>query len=687
MKLRGKTLILMGIIILSLILSLFVISQFIFTSSSAESENNYTELILKNTVNSLNNDIGSLNNTVKDWSNWDDAYNFASGNNPGFVSKSLNDETFKRLNVNLIIFKDNSGRIIYARVFDLKNNREIQLPDNLNEIVSNSSLNLTRDETGGVSGVAIINGSAMILASKPVLKSSGDGPAQGMLIMGRSLNQDELQSLSGNGIVSVQRYKNVTPNSDFEKAKMHLSNGSNVYVTPINDESIAGYSILNGVTGEPALILKVELPRFIHKNYENAIFYLILSLIIIGLFTAGFILYYLDKNILFRLESVIDNVILIGRKNNLSKRVPVLGDDELSDLAVSVNKMLNSLQESTYNLQKSEKQYRAIFENTGTAMIIIGENMNIKLVNSTFEHITGYLKEEVENKKNLLDIILKDSLEKIKEHHNFDEFKDKNILSRYEIKLKNKNGKVRDFFATLGFIPGTENTLISLIDITEHKISDNKLKDSLKEKEVLLREIHHRVKNNLQIISTLLALQSDEIEDEKIIENYRESENRIQSIALIHEKMYQSENLSSINFSNYIKSLIGDLFNSYGVSAEDVKAEINVPDIVFSIETSIPLGLIINEIISNSLKHAFKDKRYAKITIGLESIGENEYKLDISDNGIGFPEDVDYKNTSSLGMQLVNALTEQLEGNIKLIKDGGTHFRIIFKEPEYKKRI
>lgn len=124
-----------------------------------------------------------------------------------------------------------------------------------------------------------------------------------------------------------------------------------------------------------------------------------------------------------------------------------------------------------------------------------------------------------------------------------------------------------------------------------------------------------------------------------------------------------------------------------GVSSEDVKIRVNVPDIVFSIETSIPLGLIINEIISNSLKYAFKKMDDAEIIINLEPIDENEYRLDISDNGIGFPENIDYKNTSSLGMQLVNTLTQQLEGDIRLIKDGGTHFRIIFKEPDYKKRI
>ncbi|WP_414469055.1 CHASE4 domain-containing protein [Methanobacterium sp. ACI-7] len=687
MNLRGKTLVIMAIIILILTLSFFIVSQIVFTSSSTESENNYTNLVLKNTVNSLNNDLESLNNTVKDWSNWDDAYNFVSGNNPNFVSKSLTNNTFSRINVNLIIFKDSSGKIVYGKAYNLKNNTEIQLPDNIQAVVTNNSLNLSRDENGGVSGVAIINGTPVLLAAKPILKSSGEGPAKGTLIMGRILDQDELKSLSDNGIVTVQRYKTVIVNSDFEKAKSALLNGSDVYINIVDADSIAGYTILKGVTGEPTVILKVELPRFIYKNYENAIFYLILSLIIVGLIAAGVITYYLDKNVLYRLDKIINSVTSIGNKNDFSARVPVLGDDELSDLSVSVNKMLESLQESNCNLQKGEERYRAIFENTGTAMIIINQNMDIKLVNNQFQQITGYLKSETENKKKLHDFILKESLDKINKHRNFREFKDKNQLNSYEIGLIHKNNEVRDFFATRGFIPGTENVLISLIDITEHKRAEDQIKASLKEKEVLLREIHHRVKNNLQIVSTLLALQSDEVEDEKILQNYKESENRIQSIALIHEKMYQSEDLSNIDFSGYITSLINDIFFSYGVSLGEIETEIDVPEYVFSIETSIPLGLIINEIISNSLKYAFKDINNPKITLKLRFIGENKFKLDIGDNGIGFPEDIDYKNTTSLGLQLVNALVEQIEGALELKKDIGTHFEIIFRETEYKKRI
>lgn len=686
MKLRGKTLILMAIVILALIICFFAVSQAIFTGSSTESENNYTNLVLKNTINSLNNDLESLNNTVKDWSNWDDAYSFVGGSNPDFLTRSLNDNTFQRLKINVIIFKDSAGKVVFAQAYDLKNNKELPLPDNLNDVVSNSSLNLVRDDNGGVSGVAIINETPMILAAKPILKSNGEGPAQGTLIMGRYLNQDELKSLSGNGIVSVARFKTADPNSDFGRAKSALLNGTDIFVTTLDDNNIAGYTILRGVSGDPTLILKVELPRFIHRSYQNAIFYLILFLITAGLVSAVSILLYVDRNVLYRLDQIIGSVSSIGKQNDLSARVPVLGDDELSDLSRSVNKMLSSQEQSNRNLKQSEERYRAIFENTGTAMIIIGENMQIKMVNSKFENATGYHKGETENKKNLLDLLIKESADKIKKHHNFKEFKDKNEMKNYEIQLENKDGEVRDFFATLGFIPGTENALISLIDITEHKKAENKVKASLKEKEVLLREIHHRVKNNLQIISTLLELQSAEIEDEKIVENYRESENRIQSIALIHERMYQSEDLSSIDFSSYINTLIRDLSDSYGAISDNIEMEVKVPSYEFSIETAIPLGLIINELISNSLKYAFKSIENPKITLELKSL-QKRYQLDIKDNGVGIPPEIDYKNTSSLGLQLVNALVEQLEGTIELIDDEGTHFEIIFNDVQYEKRI
>lgn len=686
MKLRGKTLIFMAIIILSLILSIFAVSQFIFIESSAESENSYTNLVLKNTINSLNNDIESLNNTANDWSSWDDAYDFVSGTNPSFINHSLINETFSRLNINLIIFTDSSGNIVYARAYDPQKSQDIPLPSNLSQEIKKDNITLSNQDED-LSGVLILNGTPLILASKEVVKSSGEGQSRGTLIMGRYLVGEEVTHLSDSAIVTIEPFNGSNLPTDFQKAKTYLTSENQVYVTNLNSSSMAGYGILEGITGEPALIVKIESPRFIYQNYQNALFYLILSLIIVGLIAATFITYYLDKNVLYRLDKITSSIVGIGKRNDLSGRVPELGDDELNDLSLSVNKMLQSLQESNFNLEKSEKRYRTIFENTGTAMVIIDDKMGIKLVNTEFERSTGLYNEEIENKKNLLDFVVKDQLAEINKHLNLEEFKEKNTLKNYEIQLMDKKGEIRDYLATIGFIPGTKNSLISLIDVTEHKKAENQVKASLKEKEILLREIHHRVKNNLQVISTLLFLQSGEITDPEIIENYRESENRIQSIALIHEKMYQSTDLSSIDFTSYINSLIDDISHSYDTGQKDIKIQIDTGHFYLSIETVQPLGLIINELISNSLKYAFKGRNNGIITISLEELDSKYFKLTVSDNGIGLPEDLDFENSQTLGLLLVNNLVEQLEGTIRLIKNGGTIFEIIFKELEYKKRI
>ncbi|MCE5213987.1 MAG: PAS domain S-box protein [Methanobacterium sp.] len=210
------------------------------------------------------------------------------------------------------------------------------------------------------------------------------------------------------------------------------------------------------------------------------------------------------------------------------------------------------------------------------------------------------------------------------------------------------------------------------------------IKTSLLEKEVLLREIHHRVKNNLQIISSLLDLQEDYVsEDATAVNVLKESQNRVLSMAMIHEMIYQSEDLSHINFSEYIRSLTSNLLNSYGKS--NVITRIDVEQIYLNIETSIPLGLLITEIISNSLKYAFPEGE-GKITVEYLP-KEEEYELIISDNGIGIPEDIDFNNQSTLGLRLVKSLVNQLDGTIQLDRTKGTQYTIKFKEQKYKTRF
>jgi PAS domain S-box-containing protein len=216
------------------------------------------------------------------------------------------------------------------------------------------------------------------------------------------------------------------------------------------------------------------------------------------------------------------------------------------------------------------------------------------------------------------------------------------------------------------------------LDISDRKLAEQRIKDSLREKEVLLREIHHRVKNNLQVISSLLDLQSQYIEDQAALEMFRESCTRVKSMALVHEKLYQSKDCAKIDFADYIENLISYLFQAYGVNLDQVTLELNIDEITLNINTAIPCGLIISELVSNSLKHAFPNNRKGRIYVVLNSEIDNHLTLIVRDNGIGFPENSDIKNGKTLGLQIVQVLTNQLDGELELTCDRGSKVKIRF---------
>lgn len=200
---------------------------------------------------------------------------------------------------------------------------------------------------------------------------------------------------------------------------------------------------------------------------------------------------------------------------------------------------------------------------------------------------------------------------------------------------------------------------------------------SLREKEQLLKEVHHRVKNNLQIISSLLNLQSETTEDEKFLELIRESKNRIYSMALIHEMLYASKDLSRVKINDYIITLSRSVYQSFATEKYSIEFTYNIDeDLHFEIDRMIPIGLILNEIISNSLKYAFPDKK-GTICIALQK-KENGFELIAGDNGIGFADDFDYLSGKSLGMQLIHMLAEQLSAKISLCNKKGINYRFEF---------
>jgi two-component sensor histidine kinase len=212
----------------------------------------------------------------------------------------------------------------------------------------------------------------------------------------------------------------------------------------------------------------------------------------------------------------------------------------------------------------------------------------------------------------------------------------------------------------------------------KHKQAKEQLRTSLKEKEVLLKEIHHRVRGNLQIISSLINLQNGYLKDKQTSVMLREIQNRVKSMALIHETLYQVKDLGKIDFAEYTQKLTAHLFRSYGSNSHDVTMRISGDNVLMDVDTAVHSGLIINELVSNSLKYAFPKGREGEIRIDLRSDNDNRYTVIVSDNGVGLPEDLDFRNTKSLGLQLVTSLTDQLEGTIELDTCGGTEFKIMF---------
>jgi len=337
-----------------------------------------------------------------------------------------------------------------------------------------------------------------------------------------------------------------------------------------------------------------------------------------------------------------------------------------------------------HELRLSEDRYRTIFETTGSATAILEEDGRISLANAEFKASFGHFPEDDERGLRWTDLLIEPDRERMRRCHQEITAHPDVARKEYELHCLHTDGSIRDVIMVIDLVPGTRRCVLSLLDITERKQAETQIRAQLREKEVLIKEIHHRVKNNLQIISSLLTLQSHISHDPAISDVFQECQNRIRSLSLIHESLYQAKDLGRIDFAGYLQRLVGSLLSSYGVKPDRIHYRICAENIFLNIDTAIPCGLIVSELVSNCLKHAFPVGMQGAISI--EMTGSGAFCLRISDTGIGFPEDLDFRRTESLGMQLVCSLAGQLNGTIELFRDCGTRFEIRFTEPNYRGR-
>jgi len=349
------------------------------------------------------------------------------------------------------------------------------------------------------------------------------------------------------------------------------------------------------------------------------------------------------------------------------------------------------------DLNISEQMNRTITSTAKDAIIMVDDDGCILFWNPAAEEIFGYTSDEVSGRE-LHAIMAPEKYREdlLKGMKSFRESGPGNVSGKtIELTALRKGGTEFPIELSLSTFQmrGRWHAVGVVRDITNRKSAEKKMLESLEEKELLLQEIHHRVKNNMQVITSLLDLQLDYITGRQPADIFSDIKNRIRSMSLVHEKLYHSRDLSKVDFHDYVVSLISNLYKFYDVNPERIRLTIGIEDVFFGIDTAIPCGLIVNELITNSLKYAFPDGRAGEIELKLFRVGEGDrgegiYSMTVRDNGIGIPAELDLKGVKTLGLYLVNTLVEhQLQGSVGLDRIAGTTFAIKFRELKYKKRI
>jgi PAS domain S-box-containing protein len=376
---------------------------------------------------------------------------------------------------------------------------------------------------------------------------------------------------------------------------------------------------------------------------------------------------------------VFDNRLLCKDGSVVTCRVHsrrILGQDGKESEFESFQENITERLAAEEALRESEEKFRVLAETSPTA-ICIYQGESIIYANPAMERLFGYSADELSRMKfwewamdEFRDLIRERGLARLR---------GETVPSLYEGAYLTKAGEERWVLISAGTMEykGRPTGVASFLDITERKRAEEQIKASLAEKEVLLREIHHRVKNNLQVVSSLLYLQAQKLTDPALQACFLESQNRICSMALAHEQLYQSKNLSEVSVKAYAENLVDQLCQIFHCPDQTINCCLEVEDLELDIEKIIPCGLLITELLSNAYKHAFVDGRPGRITISIKKVG-SEMGLSVADTGIGFPADIDYRHARTLGLQLVTALVNQLNGTLELDRSCGTLFRVRF---------
>lgn len=399
MKLRHKTLLLISTTLIGLISILYIAASKILLTSFAQLEETDTRENVGRAVDAFTDDINKLNYTVRDWAEWDDTYKFVQDGNQTYRQTNLENATIARLNINLILYVSSAGKTVFGRGFNTQSNQFTFLPVRLQAELQTQKQRLLKhsDVKSNTIGILLLPEAPMIIASRPILTGDGTGPIQGTLVMGRYLDVGEVERLAELTHLSLTTYplngSPLPPDAMAAWQTLKYQSGTAktqqrspeppMVVRPLDDERVAGYTLLKDIYGHPAVLVKVDIPREIHAQGQASLRYLLFSLIVVGLGFGATTQLLLEKFVLSRLAHLSHDVERIGAKRDLSMRLVEEGADEISSLAGEVNGMLAALQEA-------EEKYRSIFENASEGIFQITPDGYYLNANPALAKIYGY---------------------------------------------------------------------------------------------------------------------------------------------------------------------------------------------------------------------------------------------------------------------------------------------------------
>jgi len=730
MKIRIKTLIIIFLIIVISFSVVFSISQVIILDSFIKLDEQNIEHNVEQVFNTLSGVLSQLETIACDWSSWDDTYDFIESRDEEYIESNLIDGTFITLDLNIMLYINSSGQIVFGKAFDLQNLEETRIPDGLSEHLSQDGILLVNDETeGGSTGVIELPEGLMLVSSQPILTSDDEGPARGTLIIGRYLDSEHVDALAEivQLPIATSLFSDPRMPSDFKAALPSLSGDGSVHVRTLDEERIAGYALLTDVYGEPVLVLKVDGTRDVYVQGQSTFGYHMTSLLAVGLAFALVAILVMDRLVLSRLVRLSKDVSDVGTDEKRLFRVHVEGTDELSDLGGSINQMLAELEQSkkeleahsehleelvnerTKELKETSRLYRGLFAMAGDPIIVIDTaSSKILDANRSASRVLGYNKREL-RRIHIRDITTPASLETMRVQA-FELAPNRN--AGFECEFEEREGNITPYELRARRIDyrGRPAILVVARDISKRKEWEQKMREASMLKSQFLASMSHELRTPLNAIIGYTELMLDENFGElnekqgKCLHIQYTSAQHL--LVLINDILditkIESKKLEISESTFELADCVEDVVNQLRPLIEEKNHDLEV-----RLEKELPSlysdRMRVCQVLFNLLNNAIKyTPSGGKIKV-MAALEGNKIRISVSDNGVGIPKksqkyifDMFWQVDSTtkkeysgagLGLYISNQLVKLMGGRLWLESKPGKGSTFHFTIPVRKKKV